>query len=269
LKLNPTSLQGAIVDAGSQRPLRGVLVTARNAEGKEVSRTLTDDAGQYSFGRIGSGVYTITAALTGYETRESQINIPLQNTFSFTLAKASSILVNDHKPQSFPANPASSSLASNWVRAMLQDQAGLLWCATERGVSTFDGGPGFVAFDKVPELAMAAVRALVEDRQGELWFGTGSGVIRYNPKDGQTARELTGFNVRTISQDDDGVLWFATNRGLARFDGGQFTVLGEAHGLGSEDVSLVFCERRRHLVWLVTARGLALYNGAEFQPARG
>src|SRR5262245_33751458 len=121
IKLNPSSLQGAIVDIGSSRPLRGVSVTLRNNSGKEVSRTTTDEAGQYSFGRLPNGVYNITTTLTGYESASTQLNIPLQNTFSFTLAKASTILVNNHKAQSFPVvNPSSSSSASNQVQAILQ-----------------------------------------------------------------------------------------------------------------------------------------------------
>ena len=47
IKLNPSSLQGAIVDIGSGRPLRGVSVTLRKNSGKEVSRPVSQPGGLF------------------------------------------------------------------------------------------------------------------------------------------------------------------------------------------------------------------------------
>ena len=265
IKLNPSSLQGAIVDIGSSRPLRGVSVTLRNNGGKEVSKTTTDEAGQYSFGRLPSGVYNITTTLTGYESASTQLNIPLQNTFSFTLAKASTILVNNHKAQSFPVvNPSSSSSASNQVQKILQDKEGLLWFGTARGVSTFDGGQSFAQFDRSPDIETENIRAIIEDRDGDLWFGTDSGVARYHAPTKTVSREITGYTVRDICQDDDGLLWIASNKGLVRFDGKEFKTFTESDGLMSDDVSVVFCDGRHHSVRLVTGRGLFNFDGKNF-----
>ena len=135
-------------------------------------------------------------------------------------------------------------LASNTVRALIQDRQGLVWFGTGDGLQSFDGremithplrgGSDYVnclleasdgtlwagtddavfymdksgEFRRIPEeqLPVVLVNTLAEDREGGIWIGTiGGGAIRW--KEGVATGYLPGEDVECIYVDQDNRIW--------------------------------------------------------------
>jgi len=123
-------------------------------------------------------------------------------------------------------------LSQNTVTAIVQDQAGFIWFATQDGLNRYDGYE-FVHLKHDPQdpasLRSDSIFALHLDPEGNLWVGTeGGGLSRW---DAQTdsfvhygtehgAPEGLGRErVRVISRDKNNVLWLGLHQsGLYRFD---------------------------------------------------
>jgi len=106
-------------------------------------------------------------------------------------------------------------LAGNAVRYIHRDPDGVMWFATESGVSRYDG-KGFINLTIEDGLADDYVNTIYRGLDGILWFGTDNGVSMY---DGiawsslDTRDGLAGRYVVSILQDPDGFLWFGTQDG--------------------------------------------------------
>lgn len=64
-----------------------------------------------------------------------------------------------------------NGLPSNTVYKLFQDSKGLIWIATDAGVSSFDGKT-FVTYTKLDGLPSSDVLDIVEDLEGRIWFET-------------------------------------------------------------------------------------------------
>ncbi|MCP4601960.1 MAG: histidine kinase [Proteobacteria bacterium] len=131
-----------------------------------------------------------------------------------------------------PEDP--SSLASNWISAMLEYDSETLW------IGTGDGGLGrydqtlqsFTNYRNDPDdpssLSDDEITAIFKDQDGVLWIGTGSGLDRfdqendrfihykYTPDDPNSSSSNA---VSVIYEDKDGVFWIGIeDGGLNRFD---------------------------------------------------
>ncbi|HET6230423.1 MAG TPA: carboxypeptidase regulatory-like domain-containing protein [Longimicrobiaceae bacterium] len=72
--LGAQTVRGAVVDAGTGRPVVGTLVVLLDAAGKQRAAMLTDGGGRYSLDVPGAGRYTLRAERVG---RESTLSPPL------------------------------------------------------------------------------------------------------------------------------------------------------------------------------------------------
>ena len=123
-------------------------------------------------------------------------------------------------------------LSQSMVNAMIQDQRGFLWLATQDGLNRFDGNE-FRVYKHNPNdpysLSSNFVQALYEDMSGKIWIGTlDGGLSCFDPiterfsswrNDPQNPETISINAVSSIYPDQDGTLWLGTNGGgINHFD---------------------------------------------------
>ncbi len=121
-------------------------------------------------------------------------------------------------------------LSSESVRAILQDNYGFLWIATDVGLNRFDGYNFKIYGKESPSncgLKSNKITALMEDSSNHLWVGTDNGgVYRYIRKNdyfeslGQiidSHNHLTDQSINLFYQDSTGI-WICTDYGLYRIN---------------------------------------------------
>ncbi len=171
---------------------------------------------------------------------------------------------------------APSTIASNWVFALVEDPSGDLWIGTRGGgLNRWQRErDAFSSYRHDPEdphsLSGDQVRALLLDRQGKLWVGTEqSGLNRFDPSTGRAERfrhgaddpqSLPDDRIRALHQDRSGAIWVGTLGGLARLDqGGGFARFendpADPSSLSDDRVRSIL-EDREGALWVGTFGGL-------------
>lgn len=113
-------------------------------------------------------------------------------------------------------------LATNEGYALIQDQAGDIWLATDAGVSRFNGS--WRTYTTASGLISNRVRAITQSHDmRSIWFATLNGVSRLTiGADGRESWEsfdatsgLLNNNVRAVLGATDGSVWFGTADGIS------------------------------------------------------
>ncbi|HEX8021307.1 hybrid sensor histidine kinase/response regulator transcription factor [Mucilaginibacter sp.] len=168
-------------------------------------------------------------------------------------------------------------LSANTVNAILKDRYGLLWIATEEGLSSYNGNNFKTYIPRSPDMSVfqsKEVFALHEDAVGDLWAGTpGSSLYLYNrktdsfdmyPQKGAKA-QLTNRFITAICSDHLGKLWVATMGGVNIVDHktGRIEKLDidprREGGSRSENTLCVFEDKTKKM-WIGTLFGLYQYD---------
>ncbi len=168
------------------------------------------------------------------------------------------------------------SLASDDVRAILQDQAGDLWVGTALGLDLLDRSTNqFHHYGHDPKdaatLPDSEILSLYEDHSGLVWIGTRTGgVSRWNPHSwelgGQRPAWLQGNLAMAFADAPDNRIWIGSmGEGLKQFDPitGQSVdfdaLVGRPDALGDRNVMSLHTDRQGTL-WIGTmATGLHKY----------
>ncbi|MFQ6614031.1 MAG: two-component regulator propeller domain-containing protein [Fidelibacterota bacterium] len=133
-----------------------------------------------------------------------------------------------------------TGLINNSIFALMEDDRGLIWVGTERGLDIWDVEQDTHRWvvhngDDTTGLIDNSITALYEDRQGYIWIGTDKGANRYDPRDGtyqafQYRKKDTtslGYNyIFDFTEDSTGHLWLGSyGGGINRFhpESGTFT----------------------------------------------
>ena len=173
-----------------------------------------------------------------------------------------------------PEDP--STISSDRIRCILEDQAGILWVGTfDRGLCRFDPQTEtFITYANDPEnplsLSNDTVQIHYEDSHGVLWVGTRIGLNRFHPEQGtftlyrsslSDETSLSDNSVLSIHEDGSGVLWVGTHGGLNRFDRETkvFVQYHEEDGLPNEAVYGIL-EDSQGFLWLSTNKGVAKFD---------
>lgn len=107
-------------------------------------------------------------------------------------------------------------LASNSVRAIVQDHMGLIWLGNGNGLDSYDGRE--VIHHPLPGGVAPAVLALMEDSARILWVGTDNGLYRYIGDDLTEEPLLEHTEITAFAEDRDGGVWVTTwGKGVFRF----------------------------------------------------
>jgi len=126
------------------------------------------------------------------------------------------------------------SLVNDRIYALYEDRAGILWVATDGGVSRYVPEKNrFALYRHNPQdpnsLGAPRVGAVLKDRDGVLWVGLHAGGLdridptgavthyRHDPDD---PHSLGHDHVTALYQDPSGAIWVGTGAGLDRLDPG-------------------------------------------------
>lgn len=114
-----------------------------------------------------------------------------------------------------------NGLANGFVQDILLDSKGLIWVATEGGISRISR-PDYtiVNYTANDGLASDDISSVAEDRDGNLWFGTFDGGISFFDRNSfQTFNKDDGLRSNVaynILKSDDGTPWFCLDAKNAR-----------------------------------------------------
>lgn len=181
-------------------------------------------------------------------------------------------------------------LCSNMVDAITEDDRGLMWFGTAKGLCSYDG----TAFTHIPlpqeevqsispetglpSRTTEAILSLVHDGNGDFWIGTdASGAYKY---DGTAFTSYLRFEGRVqpndnlynncipnIIEDSKGHIWLGsfTHGGLTEVIGDTMIhhALKDGHGDGM--VSTSYMDRRGHLWFGTRNSGVYKYDGQSFE----
>lgn len=153
------------------------------------------------------------------------------------------------------------------IRDVLEDDAGVLWIASSRGL--LQAGPdGVRRFDRDAGFLSDDVRVLRPSREGGLWIGTYDGLVHWRDGRFRTWTEADGLpssQIRALHEDDEGRLWIGTyDRGLGCLQDGEFTGIGTAQGLGDNGVFQILDDGRGNF-WFGSNRGIHRSPRAELE----
>ncbi|MEO6278770.1 two-component regulator propeller domain-containing protein [Roseateles sp.] len=124
----------------------------------------------------------------------------------------------------------SVAVPQNSVPAIAQDRAGLMWIATSKGLTRYDGyrlRPIEQAGDTPAKRSLGWVRALAPAADGRMWIGTEfQGLVAYDPARDVVEQHGAGPGdggpqapIRALAEGRDGTVWVGTmGRGLYRYE---------------------------------------------------
>jgi ligand-binding sensor domain-containing protein/signal transduction histidine kinase len=225
--------------------------------------------------RYKSGVVAIKADHVGRLWVRMNEGLLRLNTQSNNVLQSAQVML--HNPQD------SSSLSSNTVSAMFEDNIGIMWIGTIDGLDAYNAKTNaFVHFKYHPgssqSLSYNVVRSMYQDRSGTLWFGVDvGGVSSWHPARQRfmlyrrmpfTNNTLSDNSVRAFVENPDGTMWIGTDKGLNLFDRTTerwrtFTANTDstknAHELKSNDIRSLYRDRDG-ILWIGTnSTGLQRY----------
>ncbi len=160
------------------------------------------------------------------------------------------------------------------VTALVEDNAGRIWCATTDGLYQFEVHHGNYVSQRIDfgkqilsELSNS-VLALLFDKNGNLWIGTENGLFCHRSKGNielyTTNDRLPSNGVKTIAQDERDNIWIGTTAGACflSFDttAGRYQVqevFTTENGLRNHWINVLYFSKRNR-VWVGTTGELAI-----------
>lgn len=143
----------------------------------------------------------------------------------FTLDKAGKIL----NLLADANNP--NSLAHNSVNGQFIDSKGIVWFATEGGLSRYDPIKNlFKTYTTADGLPSNFLLKILEDDERNLWISTTKGLVKFNAQNAsiEVFTSFKGllndqFNWNSAYKDDDGTMYFGSVKGLISFNPKEFS----------------------------------------------
>ena len=190
---------------------------------------------------------------------------------------------------SFTNFTINDGLCSNSVNSVIEDNKGLLWFATAKGLCSYNGEafanyrlpqehvPSVSPETGLPSRKTEVALSLIQDSKGILWVGTiASGAYSF---DGETFTSFLRYNgrihpddnvynncIQSIVEDDAGNIWFTsqTHGGISRYDGKAFTHFTKEDGLPDDMIFSSFKDIYGNLWFGTLDKGFISYNKGSF-----
>ncbi|MDJ0836877.1 MAG: two-component regulator propeller domain-containing protein [Acidobacteriota bacterium] len=166
------------------------------------------------------------------------------------------------------------------IRAVYEEENGLLWLGTNEGVFRFDKERRLISRPgKKADLSNGGgtIRCFLLDHQGAMWAGAKEGLVRLSPKNGEPARiyrndrgdpdSLSFDSVSYLFQDREQNLWAGTSGGgLNLYRDGKFIhFLNEGGPDGVGETINDITQDQDGVLWVATGDGLCYRRDDSFQ----
>ena len=186
--------------------------------------------------------------------------------------------INTYEMKTYRANKDDKeALQSDFVRFILRDSRGVIWVATENGLSKLKEEKGtFITYkSKIYDsqsIVSDNVYSLIEDSSGAIWVGTYEGISIFNPdnsfklyrNDPFVEESISEDMIAGIYEDKDQLLWVGTVRSgvnIINRETGEIVKLksdGTENSIVSNQIRDI--TGRDNEIWIATAEGLSMYN---------
>jgi signal transduction histidine kinase/ligand-binding sensor domain-containing protein len=166
--------------------------------------------------------------------------------------------------------PLTTDLSGAAIRDISEDENGVLWIASYKGLLRKDGARETLIDN---ELTAIDLRRILKDKAGNLWLGSRSGgVMQYSPKLKKIVKTYTknsGLSsnyILALEEDTAGNIYVGTHSGglsIIKPDGSTQT-----YHLTEQDAGVLIFNLHIEApdrVWLVSNVGLYLFNGRTFK----
>ena len=172
-----------------------------------------------------------------------------------------------------PKNP--SSIGANVIWDLHLDSNGILWLATERGLSRYDlKTDTFINYPISSTPERNVVRGLVEDEHENLWMATFGGLVKFNkgteqlyhfPVNADDPNAMPNQLLTSITTDSQGGYWIGSVHGLSHYQPKQQKFRHYLHDpLNANSISANIIqhvyEDVQGVIWVATYTGLNRWN---------
>lgn len=164
------------------------------------------------------------------------------------------------------------------LKGIIQDSAGFMWLATNKGLIRFDG-QSIKRFehqvDDPKSLPHNDIRGIVEDDGGFLWLITkGGGLSRFNLQTQQftnfrfeqdNLQSLDSDQLNSLSLGADNLLWIGSNKGINRFERDTLkntrlnARMKPQQADDNDNIQVIYEDVQGRLWFSVRRKGLSLY----------
>ena len=277
------SIQGTLLMLDDMTPHVAVPVQAlRN--GEVIATVLSDVSGKYQFINLNPGWYQLRCQVLGgyvyYRATGDALRVIRYEEETPVAEENSgeSLYIRDRRPLknidfrfapfkkgTWKTYTCIDGLVDDSLMAVYRDPNGIIWFATDVGVSRYDGNE-FVNFTTKDGLANNEVMSIYSGSDGVMWFGTMDGVSRYDGNEftNFTTKDGLAHNIVTsIYRDPDGMMWFGKSGGVSRYDGNEFTHFTRKDGLAGNMVRSIYRDPDG-VMWFGTNGGISRYDGSRF-----
>ena len=165
------------------------------------------------------------------------------------------------------ATPWPGTLPNARITALLEDEAGRLWCGTDRyGVVLYEPGRGWRQLASDPSISRLEILCLAQDEANSVWIGTRTAGIQQVRPGLLSALQLPPENtIVSACASRDGSIWGGTDSaGVYRWQGEVVTHFGTGQGLADPHIYALLEDRHTNL-WASTTGGVFRFDGRQFQ----
>ena len=137
--------------------------------------------------------------------------------------------------KSYYADDELNSISYNNIRDITEDENGIVWIATQKGLNSFDPETGnfesyFYSRTIKNSINDNVINVLLEDKRGDLWIGTNSGLnkkVIYRDNEGHSTVGFKSYPeneylrdelITNILEDDSGSIWVSTYMGIIQLN---------------------------------------------------
>lgn len=182
----------------------------------------------------------------------------------------STILINAQSTwNNFTLGSTSKTLRSGYTDVVKTDSKGVVWVATNDGLTKIDGSK-YTNFSTKNGLLNNQVKALaIQPNNDNIWIGTDNGVQVYDGtkwKNYTTTEGLVSNSIRAINFDKNGNAWIGTFSGLSIQNGNAWKNYDEKNGMISDAVISIAFDKNGN-AWLGGSGALPVtkFDGTKFK----